>query len=270
MGYQVAIPSHRRAATLAATTLRVLADGHVPRSHVCVFIDDNDPDMDAYARLPVNVRLVLVPTRGINAARRFIAQYYPAGTNVVCLDDDVTGVFEATDRKTLAPVVDLDDLFEYAFRATRDAGLSVWGVSAVANPYFMRPGSAPSTDLKFLIATMWGFVSRPDHPVHDTTVEVKEDYETSLRAWWYDGGVVRFNNLTVRADHYRTPGGCQDYRTADMSAVAADQLMREWPGVVRMNTNRKSGHAEILLNRRGRHAGNPLHAEPPGIYRPSA
>jgi len=270
--YQVAIPSHRRAATLAATTLKTLADGGVPADLVTVFVDEDDPDYRDYVAMSVGLgyAVQVMPPAGINGARRFIADHYRTGTAVVCMDDDVTGVFKATNPKTLQRVTDLDRFIRYAFMTTLESRLAVWGVSAVANPYFMRPGSAPSTDLKFIIATLWGFISRPGHPVHQTSVPVKEDYETSLRAWWYDGGVVRFNNITVKADHYKTPGGCQDYRTADLSRAAADQLIREWPGIVRLNYTRKSGHAEILLNRRARHAGHDAQVEPPGICRPNA
>lgn len=268
MTYQVAIPSHRRATVLCGTTLRVLADGHVPAERVTVFVDADDPEYRDYvmvAAIGGGANVVPMPHNGINAARRFISQHYPAGTNVVCLDDDVTGVYRATDPKTLTPVDDLDSFFEAAFLLTRERGLNVWGVSAVANPYFMQPLSLPSDDLKFLIATLWGFVSRPGHPIHDTTVAVKEDYETSLRAWWYDGGVIRFNDVTVKADHYRTPGGCQDYRTAQTSADAAAKLINDWPGIVRLNQRRKSGHAEILLNRRARHGGQSVDIPPPGV-----
>lgn len=265
MSYQVAIPSHRRAELLGRTTLRVLADGGVPPHRITVFIDEDDPDRDAYTQLTGVHMVAWFPTSGINAMRRNISAHYSPGTNVVCLDDDVTGVFQATTHKTLTPIADLDAFIRHAFTHTRQRGLSVWGVSAVANPYFMRPQTEPSEDLKFLIATMWGFVSRPGHPMHDTTVAVKEDYDTSLRAWWYDGGVVRFNDVTVKADHYRAPGGCQDYRTGQTSADAAAQLIHDWPGIVRLNERRKSGHAEILLNRRARHAGQPLDIPPPGV-----
>lgn len=265
--YQVAIPTHRRAGTLAANTLKVLQEGGVPAELITVFVDSDDPDYREYVAMGFGNGFAVqsMPPAGINGARRFIGQHYSRGTAVVCMDDDVTGVFEATDTKTLRRVTDLDRFIRYAFTTTLESRLGVWGVAAVANPYFMRPGSAPTTDLKFVIATMWGFISRPGHPIHDTTVPVKEDYQTSLLAWWYDGGLVRFNNITVKADHYKMPGGCQDYRTAELSAAAAAQLMQDWPGIVRLNPNRKSGHTEILLNRRARHAGHSLDTLPPGV-----
>lgn len=260
--YQVAIPSYHRADALRVYTLALLQERGVPLSRVTVFLDEGDPHALDYSHLGVNT--VTSPVKGINAQRRIISGHYPPGTPVVSLDDDITNVLRATDPKTLEPVDDLDGFFKDAFEYTRGLGLNVWGAAAVANPFFMTPGKPPTTNLKFLIATMWGYFSRPGHPVHDTTVTVKEDYEFSLRAWWYDGGVVRFNDITTKADHYKEPGGCQDYRTAETSAVAAAQLMEQWPGLVRVNDRRKSGHTEVLLARKARHGGNSVDTPPPG------
>jgi len=270
--FQVAIPSHRRARLLESATLATLARGGVDLGDVTVFLDRTDPDMDAYGALArrLGLRLVVSQVRGINPQRRLISGHYAPGVRVLCMDDDVTDVVRAIDTKHLEPIGrGLAQWITAAFDHTDAVGLKVWGTSAVANAYFMTPGRPPTEDLKFLIATMYGFVSRPGHPVHNTTVAVKEDYELSLRAWWYDGGVVRYGDVTTRADHYKAPGGCQDYRTADVSLQAAASLENDWPGIVRRNTRRKSGHAEILLNRRPRHGGRPPQADLPGIYRPS-
>ena len=184
---------------------------------------------------------------------------------MVQCDDDITDVVNATGPKRLVPVTELDTWLRLAFTTTAGADLYCWGVNAVVNPFWMRPRKdGPSQGLKFLIGTFWGFFARPGHPVHDTTVEVKEDYDTSLRAWWYDGGAVRFDDVAVKADHYKAAGGCQDYRTTGASAIAAEQLQRVWPGLVRPNP-RRDGHAEILLTPKPRHRGHPSHTHPPGL-----
>jgi hypothetical protein len=262
--YQVAVPSWNRADLLATTTLALLRERHVDLARVTVFLDADDPRLHAYASLAEDYlfSLVVSKVKGINAQRRVISEHYAPGTPVVCLDDDVSDVVRATDPKTLAPVLDLDTFFRDAFIDTAAHDLYVWGVSAVTNAFFMQ--AKPSVNLKFLIATLWGFYSRPGHPVHDTRVEVKEDYEQSLRAWFYDGGVYRLNDVSAKADHYKAAGGCQDYRDPEASRLAAAQLMEDWPDLVRLNTKRKSGHAEILLARRDRHAGNPVATPPPG------
>jgi len=200
----------------------------------------------------------------VAAQRERIAAYYPPGTPVAAMDDDITDVVQATGPKTLQPVTELDTWLRRAFTHTAAADLHVWGVNAVVNPFFMNPRGGPSQGLKFAIGTLWGFFSRPGHPVHHTTVPVKEDYELSLRAWWWDGGLLRFDDVAAKADHYTAPGGCQTNRTTGDSAHAAAELIRAWPGLVRRNTKR-TGHAEILLTPKKRHAGHPAHVGPPGL-----
>lgn len=261
-GYQVVVPSYRRADILRGRTLATLRQGGVDMDRVTVFLHADDPERDAYAEL--DVRMVVTDAQGLTAQRAIIAEHYGPDVDLVSADDDLSGVYRALDSKTLQPMGDVDGWLREAFAFTRSSGLHVWGVSAVANPYFMRPGSVPSTDLKFLIGSFWGCVNRPGHPVHSARVEVKDDYELSLLAWWYDGGVVRFNDVVTKADHYDLPGGCQAYRDPAMSERATATLLSEWPGLIRRNPRRKSGHAEVLLSRRARHDGHPVDVPPPG------
>lgn len=266
--YEIAIPSYQRPDTLTRHTLPWLRAGGVDLARVTVFNHDADPDAAGrYAALirDHGARQRITGVQGIAAQRRLISRHYEPGTPVVCLDDDVTALVKAPDPKHLEPVTDLDHWFRRAFIETAGADLNVWGVNAVVNPFMMNPGRPPSTGLKFAIATCWGFYSRPGHPVHHNTVPVKEDYELSLRAWWYDGGLLRFDDHAVRADHYRIAGGCQQERTPEVSKRAADKLMQDWPGLVRLNPRRKGEHAEILLASRRRHTGKPASASPPGI-----
>lgn len=264
--YRVAIPSHRRADRLAATTLAILLAGRVDERRVTVFVDDTDPTIDGYRALGVEV--VALPTTGIAAARQAIARHYPPGTPVVCLDDDVTGIVRNREGE-LHPIADLDRWLRDAFTTTAGHDLHVWGVGPVPNAFYMR--RQVTTGLRFVIGTLYGFTARPDHPVHAPhTVPVKEDYETSLRAWWWDGGVVRLGDVAVQADHYKAPGGCVDTRTTEASETAARELISQWPGLVRRNTRRASGHAEITLATKGRHTGHPHTRPPPGARARSA
>lgn len=259
--YQVAIPSHQRAELLRDRTLALLTGRGVSRDRVTVFLDDGEPQQRAYQQLGVQVHVA--PVSGINAMRRYIADHYPRGTPVLQVDDDAEDLRRVVGPKSTEPVQDVDQFTREAFDITKGQDLAVWGVSAVLNPFFMR--DTITSDLKFVIGSFWGYFARPGHPVHRTRVDVKEDYETSLRAWWYDGGIVRFNGVAIKADHYRAPGGCQGYRDASLSAAAAEALIVDWPGLVRLNERRKSGHAEVLLNRKKRHDGHSVDSPPPGV-----
>lgn len=208
--------------------------------------------------------MVVTDQRGITAQRTHIAAYFPLGTPVLNVDDDVTGLEQALDSKTLRPVTDVDQLVRDMFTNTAGRDLWVWGLAPVVNAYFMKPDTL-TEGLKFLIFTFWGCFSRPGHPVHQFTVPYKDEHELSLRAWWYDGATVRHDGVAARANFYTLPGGCQAAgRNHEQIVASVESLLVQWPGLVRRNTRRKSEHPEILLAPKRRHRGHSPNTPVPG------
>src|SRR5699024_12599813 len=67
----------------------------------------------------------LFRSRGIIQQRRTIADSYPPGTNLVTLDDDVTGLERLTpDGRGLRPLPDLHGFFQSMFERTREERLT--------------------------------------------------------------------------------------------------------------------------------------------------
>lgn len=266
MSYQVAIPSYLRPQMLADRTLPFLLNGGVNPRRITVWTHDHDPSHGAYVRLlaDAGVRHQVTHARGITAQRREIVEGYAAGTRLVQADDDITALMRAVDPKTLDKITDVDRFYNDMFDQTQARGLHVWGLAPVPNAFYMNPGKL-SERLKFLIFANWGCITRPGHPVHVNTVPTKDDYELSLRAWWYDGAVLRHDGVAAKADIYKAPGGCQSTRDAAQVEASVAELMRQWPQLVRINHRRKSDYVEILLATKGRHPGHPAHAHPPGV-----
>lgn len=265
--YVVAIPSYQRAEQLEKRTLTLLLEGGVDPERVHVFLHDNDPTISEYADVAqrTGINLIVTKARGITAQRTGIAALWPEGQPVVSMDDDVTALLAARDAKTLEPVPSLHDLFRRMFWETRDRALWVWGFAPVPNAFFLKPDKI-AEGLKFLIFTCYGFYSRPGHPVHSHTVPYKDENELSLRAWWYDGAAVRHDGIAAKANFYTLAGGCQAAgRNHDQIEASVRSLLAQWPGLVRVNSNRKSEHTEIVLARRGRTPGHPVDSLPPGV-----
>lgn len=268
--YQIVIPSYHRAEGIDRKALAFLSASTVPLDRVTIVLHDNDPQLAAYQDLAVKypIRVVPTPMRGITAQRTNIPNLFPAGAPLLCLDDDVTGIVEAVDTKTTRPLADLHQFIIDMFRDTAARDLNVWGLAPVVNPFYMSPGRV-SEGLKFLIFTVIGFYNRPGHPVHEFTVPYKDEHETSLRAWWYDGGTVRADGVAAQANYYTDPGGCQApgefQRTPEKVAWSVDELERQWPGLIRRNTRKKdTGYVEITLTPKKRHAGHKPNVPPPG------
>lgn len=265
--YQVAIPSYKRPDGLMSKTIPLLMAGGVDPLRITVFLHDNDPDRAAYERVLRGTGITVTATtrRGITDQRTGIIDAYPAGTPLVCMDDDVTGVVEAVTKKKLGPVADLDGLFRSMFLDTAARDLWVWGLAPVANAFYLTPGRR-AEGLKFLIFTLYGCFTRPGHPVHTFTVPYKDEHELSLRAWWWDGAVLRHDGMAAKANFYTAPGGCQGQRTVALVVESVASLRAQWPGLVRMNTRKKdTGFPEITLAPQRRHGGHPPHVPPPGV-----
>jgi hypothetical protein len=267
VSYVVAIPSYQRPAALFEHSIATLASKQVPLDKVHVFLHDNDPHLDEYLlKLDLlGANAVVTQARGIGEQRTAITNHFPAGAQVVGMDDDIQGVMSTTGpRWAHAYQVDnLDALFTHMFAHIQEEGLKVWGLAPVDNPFFLKPGQI-SHGLKLVMFTMFGFINRPGHPVHHGTVRYKDEQEFSLRAWWYDGGAARNDGVAVKTTFY-SDGGCQaagrDYAQVDESV---ESLLVQWPGLIKRAPKRKSDWPEVALARRGRHAGNPEHALPPG------
>jgi hypothetical protein len=237
----------------------------VDPDRITVFLHDHDPHLTDYLHVTNNVGAHhhITSQRGITAQRTAITRAFPAGTPIVSMDDDLSGVQEALDSKTLRPVEDLDGFFRLMFTETTARDLHVWGISPVPNPYFLRPGRI-GEGLKFLMFTLYGFFNRPDHPAHTFTVPYKDEHEFSLRAWWYDGATVRHDGIAVNAEYY-TPGGCEAAgRTYDDVERSVQSLLQQWPGLLRRNPKKTSPWPEIVLKPKKRHAGHPPTTPPPG------
>lgn len=267
--YRVVIPSYQRPERLLEQTISTLAGKHVPAELVDVFLHDNDPHLDDYlARLDIyGINAVVTQARGIGQQREAIVAHYPEGTRLVGMDDDIEEVICTTGPRwaNVLPVENLHDRFVEMFNWCELEGLHVWGTAPVNNPFFMKEwGTPPSVGLKLCMFTLFGWVNRPGHPVHTQTVQYKDEQEFSLRAWWYDGAVLRADDMAVKTVFY-ADGGCtaagRNWQQVEDSVVS---LMQQWPDLIVRNTKKGSDWPEVKLARRKRTAGHPVHELPPG------
>lgn len=267
--YRVVIPSYQRPERLVTQTLNTLHRMKVPGALVDVFLHDNDPHLEVYLRAlkGTSITPVVTSARGIGEQRQAIVDRYPAGTRLVGMDDDIEDVIATTGPRwaNVFSVPDLHERFQHMFDLCELEDLYVWGTAPVDNPFFMKPwGTYPSHGLKLAMFTMFGWVNRPGHPVHTQTVQYKDEQEFSLRAWWYDGGVLRADDMAVKTVFY-ADGGCtaagRNWRQVEDSVIS---LLHQWPGLISRHTKKGSDWPEVKLARRKRHDGNPVHVLPPG------
>lgn len=245
--YVVAIPSYKREEIINEKTLKMLKDGGVKASRIFIFVA-NEAERKIYEKT-VHKELygkLVVGKLGITKQRKFIVQYFAEGKYVISIDDDVEAVEEMVDSKKLKRVKNLDSLFRRAYKDLKKHHLYMWGVYPVHNPMFMSKVAAKSTnELKLIIGGMRGFIVR--HSKHlFPKAEEKEDYEESILYYLEDGGVLRYNHLTIKTRNH-SEGGLGTNRQS-VNKRSAKYLSKKYPDFITI-FQRKDGMTEVKLAR---------------------
>jgi hypothetical protein len=246
MTYVVAIPSYRRPHILIEKTLAMLQKAiHLTR--VYVFVAD-DEDVSTYETvLPPQVHIIK-GVKGITPQRRFISTYFPKGTHLVSIDDDVETVYRLIDNKLQPIPHELDGFFKYAFKECKKNKRFIWGIYPTPNPFYMKARSPISTDFKFILGTFYGYIVRHDSFLVPTVTE-KEDFELSALYSLKDGGTLRFNHVCIKTRFHNSTGGLGAFKDRlETNEVAAKTLVTKYPDMFRIKV-RKNGMYEVAVRR---------------------
>ena len=194
----------------------------------------------------------MVGKLGIANQRIFIKHYFKENQQVVSIDDDVEALFKMTNTEPakLVKITNVDKFFKDAFDRLKKEKLFIWGIYPVRNPFFMQ--NKVTTGLKFIIGALYGFIVRKTSELEPSiNAEGKEDYEQSILYYKKDGGVLRYNNVTIKTK-FLAKGGLGEDRFA-MNKKAAEYLKKTYPELVTI-FYRKNGMTEVRL-------ANPKHIE---------
>lgn len=243
--YVIAIPSYKRSKTVKEKTLSTLTRLGVNPDKVTVFVGDAEQLVEyteVLADTPYKNIVVGVP--GMGAIRNFIQTYYPEGTYILNLDDDLIEIQFRQDEKNLVPITNLDEIAKAGFEACEETGAHLWGIYAASNPFFMKDRVAKG--LYYIIGSMWGCINRHGDK-YNVSLDDKEDYERSIKYYHEDGVVCRLDYITVKSNYYKEPGGMQVTRTTDRIEQSARILAERWPDYCKMYFRETTGHAELKL-----------------------
>jgi hypothetical protein len=260
MVYVVAIPSYNRPNEIVKKTLKTLKDGGINKNSIYIFVA-NENERKRYEEIVPKELYgkIVVGKLGIANQRIFIKNYFKENQHVVSIDDDVEALYKMTNSagtpRRLRPaaecepaklmkITNVDKFFKDAFDKLKKEKLFIWGIYPVRNPFFMQ--NKVTTGLKFIIGALYGFIVRKPTPDLEPSVnaEGKEDYEQSILYYKKDGGVLRYNNVTIKTK-FLAKGGLGDDRFA-MNKKAAEYLKKTYPELVTI-FNRKNGMTEIKL-----------------------
>lgn len=229
MEWLVAIPSYKRARVLCDRTLALLRKHAIAPEKIHIFVANDEEERDYRETLPPEPYNLHVAEAGIAAARNYITAFFPEGTQIFCLDDDVKDMLELSEGR-LQPVKDLAGLIEEGFQTAKSHNVRLWGVYPVDNPYFMRQEA--TTNLTYLPGCSFGIIN--PGPILQCTLDDKEDFQRSLCMYLLDGGVLRLNHITHKANAWTTPGGLQVSRTKERASQAARAFVDAYQGLAKL------------------------------------
>ncbi len=241
MSYVIAIPSYNRVDILEKKTLKVLNEYAIPPSKIHIFVA-NEAEKKAYEAIPNHLYgKIVIGKPGLQAQRNFIFDYFPKGTHLISLDDDINSVVHAEGTK-LKPLESLAEVFAKGFAECKKHKYHLWGVYPMANAGWQTKQADVSTDTKFIIGHMFGLIVDKTFKLH---VELKQDYELSLHYSKQDGGVIRLNHIACRTKMGAKGGiGKATSERLGIYQKSIQYLMEKYPDRVRLNPRREG---EILL-----------------------
>ena len=247
--YIVAIPSYKRAETLKKKTLRVLQELKVPKNKIYIFVA-NKEEYDIYKSvLPPYYNKLVIGKVGMCEIRNVISNYFPNGQCIFNIDDDVSKFIELITDKTEGKATAkpfsgnrLDRFIKDGFKECRKKNVSLFGIYPVDNPFFMKKET--TYDLRYIIGSCWGCINNSKVRV---TMDDKEDFERTIKYYIKDGGVIRFNNVSVVSGYYSEKGGMQETRTKKRVLESAKKLVKKYPQLCSLYLGKKSGYAEVKL-----------------------
>lgn len=245
INYIVAIPTYKRYDEVTTKTLPTLKRGKVPTNKIFVFVASKSEEKLYREKMDPNTyHKIVVGKKGLVPQRRYISQYFPEGTKIVSMDDDVQNMIQLKKDDSLKKISNLDSFFKRAFNKLKRHDLYLWGVYPVKNNLFMKHKT--TTDLRFIIGVVHGYINRHSKDLYPDMRSVsKEDIEQSILFYLKDGGVLRFNDITFTTK-FNAPGGLGVDRF-QMNKNAQEYLVKTYPKIAKARF-RPDGTPEITLN----------------------
>ena len=206
--YYIAIPSYDRAETLKDKTLKLLFERNIKPDNIYIFVANKEEKKEYEKVIPKdNYKKLIVGKKGISYQRNFIIDYFKEGDNIVFIDDDISNI----KRKSGNKVSDLDDLNEFfinSFKKLKDENKFLWATKNMYNAFYKNlMKDEGEVGLLTFSGDLMGIINRKDMKIKITLEKGEgEQFELMLMYYKRDGGIIRFNNITVLSQKL-TEGG---------------------------------------------------------------
>ena len=247
MNYSIAIPSYKRSVQLQNKTLTCLNKAHIPKESINIFVIEEEYE-DYLEKLDKNYyNKIIVGKLGLVQQREFIQDYYPVGTHLIFLDDDIESVdLSLTDYKSL------NEFFEDAFATCEADGIYLWSVYPVENKFFREKRQIKTIGLSFCIGAFYGIINRNDDDLKLVISRIgnKEDVERSILYYLKDGKTLRYNRIGFKTKYYGVGGLGGLAERKEMMRINTLLIKEKYPSFTRIKIRKNGLYEIVFLNKK--------------------
>lgn len=217
---QIAIPSFERPYILKSCTLSVLETLNT-QINITIFLS-NEQEKEKYIHvISPKYNIVVSNTSGLKDKRNFILNYYPNGTHLIQLDDDISNIVQLTHDNKAIGLSDFDTFCKNMFDITIQHNTKLFGVYPLSNPYFMNPYTW--VGLSYCVGAFFGIIVDHDNQITNC---LQEDKERSLMYYEKYGSIIRCNWVGIHTKYWTNNGGMQSMNQCDQDKRTIDNIQR--------------------------------------------
>lgn len=218
---EIAIPSYKRSKTLQGKTLSFLRREGIPAERITVFVASEEEKKTYKTSMCYDYSpKIVVGVLGIHKQREFIQSYYPSGTRVVCMDDDVVNLKRPFNLGLKAP-----ELFEMCFDLAEEEECRLWGFYPTDHGLSLVDRAVKG--LTYIIGACYGVIAGPDNIQYPNPFT--EDFTRSVEYYRRGYGVLRFEGVGITTRYFKEPGGLQMFRTEETQRQQMLEFVAAYP-----------------------------------------
>ena len=246
------IPSYNRADIITTNTLKLLEAFQIPKKQIYVFVVPEEHEIYSSSINNKDIKIINGEL-GLANQRNFITNYFKEGQMLVNLDDDLKE-FQILENGTITKIttpIRFKDFIIRGFNLCKAYGSYLWGIHQTYNPRYMA--EKISFDLSFVVGHFWGCINR-HLPEINITMDIKEDYERTLKYWNKDNIIIKLNYIAAKNAIYKTKGGLQATYPSRSSAstVSCNALISSYPDLIssrkhQLNTMNVNKYDELKI-----------------------
>jgi len=203
--YRIVIASKARSHLIAKQTIGFLVKNKIDISKVDIFLGskEEEPDYKKALKGIYTKPYIIHLQKDLMSIVNYIHHYYKYETDVkwlLRLDDDIIDIIDKNGKG----IQGFDNFIKEMFKFTEENSLSLWGINAYDNPFFFK--DTITTNLKYIVGALNGWVIRRDRHDLVTWSSHYEDVIMTCEAFLRDGGVVRNNRYGIITKYFGEGG----------------------------------------------------------------